>query len=79
MCNEEFGLLSFDWDHSPVCSVNCHKTDSCCMDMSFAWTNSFPECLAVGEQPKGNGVWVAEELHDFVHQSKAPCGLWILN
>lgn len=30
-------------------------------------------------QPKGNGVWAAEELCDFVHHSKAPCRLWILN
>lgn len=49
------------------------------MDMFCARTDSCPECLAVGEQPKGNGVWAVEELHDFVHHSKFPCGLWILN
>lgn len=55
--------------------MNCHKTNSCCIDTSFARTNSCPECLAVGEQPKGNGVWAAEEFY----HPKAPCGFWILN
>lgn len=45
------------------------------MDVSFARTNSCPECLAVGEQPKGSIVWAAEELY----HSKAPCAFWILN
>lgn len=49
------------------------------MDMSLPGQILTLSAWLVGKQPKGDGVWAAEELHDFVHHSKAPCGLWILN